>query len=616
MPDYYCVGPSMAADWGDEAPPLSRALARRVFGYFSPYWARGLVVLACIGVMAGLGLVPALVTKGVIDYLANPNGGVGPLALLVGAGVGASLAGGLVGVLRTFLQTAISQGIMFDLREQLFDRLLRQSVGFFTSSRSGDLLSRMSNDVGGIQDVVSETVFGLVSDVITVTSTLALMLALDWRLTLAALVLMPIVLVPTRYVGKATYRARKQTQEQLSQMSSYMQEVLGISGILLVKAFTKERAERHRFGGINQELKRLEIRQTMIGRWFGLLNNVFFTLGPALLLLLGGYLVVTGQSTVGTVISVVTILAGRLAGSAGSLGNLYVNITGSLALFGRIFQIIDHPPEVADAPTARSLGRVDGAVRFCNVSFAYPGTSRPALEDVSFEVQPGQLVALVGPSGAGKTTLTYLLARFYDPSAGSIQVDGTDLRDVSLESLSQQIGIVFQDSFLFHTSVEANLRYANPEATREEIDAASAAAHIHEFIQSLPDGAATVVGERGHRLSGGEKQRMAIARVILKDPRIVILDEATSNLDTISEQLIQAALRPLFAGRTSFVIAHRLSTVLAADVILVFDGGHLVERGTHRELVQQGGLYAELYNRQFLGAQGQATGKRLIAAGT
>ena len=614
MPDYYCVGPSMAADWGDDGPPLSRALIRRVFCYFVPYWRSGLIVLACIGAAAALGLAPALVTKAVIDYLGSPGEGVGPLVLLVSAGVAASLAGGLVGVLRTFLQTSVSQGIMFDLREQLFDRLLRQSVGFFTSSRSGDLLSRMNNDVGGIQDVVSQTIFGFVSDVITVVSTLVLMLALDWRLTLAALVLMPIVLVPTRYVGKATYRARKQTQEQLSQMSSYMQEVLGISGILLVKAFTKERAERQRFGGINEELKRLEIRQTMIGRWFGLLNNVFFTLGPALLLLLGGYLVVTGQSTVGTVISVVTILAGRLAGSAGSLGNLYVNITGSLALFGRIFQILDHPPEVVDNPTGRSLGRVDGSVQFNDVSFAYPGTCRTALEHVSFEVEPGQLVALVGPSGAGKTTLTYLLARFYDPSVGSIHVDGTDLRDVNLESLSQQIGIVFQDSFLFHASVAENLRYANPEAKREAIEAATRAAHIDDFIQSLPDGYETVVGERGHRLSGGEKQRMAIARVILKDPRIVILDEATSNLDTISEQLIQAALRPLFSGRTSFVIAHRLSTVLAADVILVFDGGRLVERGTHSDLVRQGGLYADLYKRQFAVGEGEHARHDLVAA--
>jgi ATP-binding cassette, subfamily B, bacterial len=615
VPDYYCVGPSMAADWGDDGPPLSRALVQRVFSYFVPYWRRALIVLACIGASAALGLVPALVTKGVIDYLGDPSGGVGPLALLVSAGVAASLAGGLVGVLRTFVQTSISQGIMFDLREQLFDRLLKQSVGFFTSRRSGDLLSRMSNDVGGIQDVVSETVFGLVSDVITVATTLALMLLLDWRLTLAALVLMPIVLVPSRFVGKATYRARKQTQEQLSQISSYMQEVLGISGILLVKAFSKERAERLRFEGINRELRRLEVRETMIGRWFGLLNQVFFTLGPALLLLLGGYLVVTGQTTVGTVISVVTILAGRLAGSAGSLGNLYVNVTGSLALFGRIFQIVDHPPEVEEPPTARPLGRIDGGVRFDKVTFAYPGTCSQALDEVSFAVEPGQLVALVGPSGAGKTTLTYLLARFYDPTAGRILMDGTDLREVTVESLSQQMGIVFQDSFLFHASVRDNLVFARPDATQEQIEAAARAAHIHDFIASLPEGYDAVVGERGHRLSGGEKQRMAVARVILKDPRVVMLDEATSNLDSVSEQLIQAALRHLFAGRTSFVIAHRLSTVLSADVILVFNGGHLVEQGKHAELVQRGGLYAELYQRQFLSGREEVEARELVTAG-
>jgi ATP-binding cassette subfamily B protein len=299
-------------------------------------------------------------------------------------------------------------------------------------------------------------------------------------------------------------------------------------------------------------------------------------------------------------VSVVTILAGRLAGSAGSLGNLYVNITGSLALFGRIFQIVDHPPEVTDRPGAQAIGTARGAVTFEGLTFAYPGTCRAALADVSFEVEPGQLVALVGPSGAGKTTATSLLARFYDPTAGAVRLDGIDLRDVTLESLSRQIGIVFQDTFLFHASVRQNLLYARPEASQDELEAAAQAAHIHDFITSLPDGYDTLVGERGHRLSGGEKQRLAIARVILKDPRIVILDEATSHLDTVSEQLIQAALRPLFAGRTSFVIAHRLSTVLAADVILVFDRGHLVERGSHLELVQRGGLYADLYQRQFL----------------
>jgi ATP-binding cassette subfamily B protein len=589
----------MAVDWGDETPQVSRGLLKRVFTYFLPYWRRGLFALVCIGAAAGLGLVPALVTKGVIDYLARPTGGLEPLALLVGAGVGAAIVGGLIGVLQSYLSTTISQGIMFDLREQLFDRLMDQSVGFYISKRSGDLLSRMNNDVGGVQDVVSDTVFGLVASLITLITTVALMVTLDWRLTLAAIALMPLVLVPSRYVGQATYRARKQTQEKLGDIGAYMQEVLGISGILLVKAFTKERFERVRFRDHNRELRRLEIREAMIGRWFQLLRNVLMTLGPSLLLLLGGYLVLTGATTVGTVISVVTILAGRLAGSAGSLSSTYVNITGSLALFQRIFQYFDLPPDVTDRPGARVLSSVQGAVSFRDVAFSYPGACQAALRDVSFDVAPGQLVALVGPSGAGKTTMTNLLARFYDPSRGSVHVDGVDVRDVTRESLSRQMGIVFQDSFLFHASVRDNLLYAQPEATEEELAAAIRAAHLEDLIASLPDGYDTIVGERGHRLSGGEKQRMAIARVILKDPRLVILDEATSNLDTVSEQLIQAALRPLFAGRTAFVIAHRLSTVLAADVILVFDRGRLVERGTHAELVRRGCLYADLYERQF-----------------
>lgn len=447
---------------------------------------------------------------------------------------------------------------------------------------------------------MSDTVFGLVASVITLITTLALMVSLDWRLTVAALALTPLVLVPSRYVGEATYRVRKQTQEKLGEMGAYMQEVLGISGILLVKAFTKERFERVRFGGYNQELRRLEIREAMVGRWFQMLRNVLMTLGPSLLLLLGGYLVLTGATTVGTVISVVTILAGRLAGAAGSLSGTYVNVTGSLALFQRIFQYLDLPPDVTDRPDARVLSGVRGAVSFHEVAFAYPGACNPALRDLSFDVEPGQLVALVGPSGAGKTTVTNLLARFYDPTQGTIRVDGIDLRDVTRESLSQQVGIVFQDSFHFHASVRDNLLYARSDATDGDLAAATQAAHLDDLIASLPEGLDTIAGERGHRLSGGEKQRMAIARVILKDPRLVILDEATSNLDTVSEQYIQAALRPLFAGRTAFVIAHRLSTVLAADVILVFDKGRLVERGTHAELVRLGGVYAELYERQFL----------------
>jgi len=343
----------------------------------------------------------------------------------------------------------------------------------------------------------------------------------------------------------------------------------------------------------------------MIGRWFGMLLSIVTMLAPALLLFFGGYLILTGRTTVGTVVGLVVVLASRLAGSAGSLGNLQVNIMGSFALFHRIFLYLDLPTDVADSPNAKALTVVRGAVALRDVSFGYAPKVRPALEHVSFQVEPGSLVALVGPSGAGKTSLTYLLARFYDPQDGSIQLDGVDLRDVTLESLSRNIGMVFQDSFLFHASVRDNLLYARPDATPEQIEAATSAAHIRDFIESLPDGYDTIVGERGHRLSGGEKQRIAIARVILKDPGIVILDEATSNLDTLSEQLIQAALRPLFAGRTSFVLAHRLSTVLAADLILVFDQGRLVERGTHAELVELGGLYATLYERQFLVGTGE-----------
>jgi len=588
-------------DWGEPKPEvrLEWRLLRRVFGYFLPYWAPALLVLSCIAAGAAVGLVPALVTKTLIDYLTRPGGRFEFVLLLIAGLVGSAVAGGLIGVVQSYFSNRISLRIMFDLRNQLFTRLVRQTVAFFTRTRTGDVMSRLSNDVSGVQSVVSDTIFSLVSNVVVLVSTIALMLTLNWRLTVAAVAVLPLFVLPTRRVGQATFEARKHTQGKLSELTAYMQEILGISGILLVKAFVREGREMARFRRLNAELVDLNLRQAMIGRWFFMLMGVLGTAGPAVLWLYGGYLVLSGSASLGTVVTFATVLLGRLYGPVGSLANLQVNVVGSMALFQRLFEYLDMPIEILDSPGAIHLASASGGVAFEKVTFSYGSRGPAALRDVSFQIEPGQLVALVGPSGAGKTTVTALLPRFYDPQHGVIRIDGHDIREISLESLGRQIGMVFQDTFLFHTTIRENLLYARPEANMEEVVAAARAANIHDFIESLPRGYDTVVGERGHRLSGGEKQRVAIARVILKDPRILILDEATSNLDSESEQLIQAALKPLFRNRTSLVIAHRLSTILAADKILVFDRGRLVEQGTHGQLVSRGGLYARLYQRQF-----------------
>jgi ATP-binding cassette subfamily B protein len=597
----YCVGPTMAVDWGETEPAGAdrRRMIRRVLAYFRPYRGSGLLVVACIAAQALLGLVPALVFKSLIDTLARPHPSFGQVGFLVGAGVGSAVAGGLIGVAQSYLSTVISQGILTTVRGQLFDSLLNQPIAFFTGHRSGDLLSRINTDVDGVQDVVTDTVFGLVANLLTTLATLALMLRFSWQLTLAVAVLMPLVGLPTRRAGRATYAARGRTQRQRGAMTAYLQEILGISGVMLVKAFGRQDGERGRFAAMNRDLRALEIRQNLIGQWFRMLMTTLQTSGPALMILFGGWLVVTGRASVGTVFVFSTVLGARLAGAVTSLAGMHVNVTGSLALFGRLFAVVDRQPEIADAPGARALEDVRGAIRFEHATFGYPGASVPAVEDLCVDIPAGRLVALVGPSGAGKTTITGLVARFHDPQQGRVLIDGYDLREVELASLTRRLGIVFQDAFLFHASIADNLRYARPEATDADLVAAAKAAHLHELISSLPDGYDTIVGERGHRLSGGEKQRVAIARVILRDPRVLILDEATSNLDSVSEQHIQDALRPLLRGRTALVIAHRLSTILAADQILVLDHGRLVDSGTHAELLARGGLYATLYHRQF-----------------
>jgi ATP-binding cassette, subfamily B, bacterial len=576
---------------GAVAPTL-----RRIPRYFRPYWRSWLIILVCMGVTAGGNLLPPLLAREIIDR-ALPNRDGTLLVGLVAAAVLVGLLTRLVNVGRAALTVRIGQGVMFDLRNELYRHLQRQSLRFFTQTRTGEVMSRVNNDVAGVESVVSNTPNNIVNNVITALATTVLMLALNWQLALVALAILPFFVLPARRVGRIRQELRGETAERQGGLTAFMQETLSISGFVLVKAFARERYEAERFRERSGELRDLEIRQRMVGRWFFMVVSLFEAIGPALIYLYGGWLVIVGEISIGTVVAFVAYLR-ALYGPVSELANVHVDVMGSLALFERLFEYLDLEPEITERPNALVPPPARGAIRFDDVSFGYV-PERPALDRIGFVAEPGQLVALVGPSGAGKTTVTYLVPRFYDPTEGRIEIDGHDTRDLSLEWLRSQIGIVTQETFLFHTTVRENLLYGRPDATGDEIVAACRAAHIHDFIVGLPDGYETLVGERGYRLSGGEKQRIAIARVLLKDPRILLLDEATSSLDSRSEALIQAALAPLLAGRTSLVIAHRLSTILAADQILVLDRGRLVEQGTHAELLARGGLYARLYREQF-----------------
>jgi len=618
----------IAHDPEKDRPRVTRQLLGRVFRYARPYWRAVAVSLLIIAAISLIELIPPLLYRELIDNVL-PNRQWDRLNLLALAMVSIPIASGLLGVAQRYFNARVGEGIIYDLRQALYTHLQRMSLRFFTHTKSGDIISRLNNDVVGAQGAITNTIPNLLTNIFTLSSTLAVMLTIEWRLTLLAIVVLPLFVLPARRVGLILRTIRRRSMQLNAEMSSAISETLSINGALLVKTFGRGRYEVERFGRINREVRDIGVRQAMVGRWFFLGLSLSGALGTALIYWVGGRFVLEDVITVGTIVAFAAYL-GRLYGPISSLADVPVEFARALVSFERVFEYLDMPVEIADRPDALELEDVQGDICFENVSFRYAaptasfnGASSPspianspipvasraqALQSLSFHVAPGELAALVGPSGAGKTTITYLLPRLYDPTEGRVLLDGHDLRHVTLDSLARQIGMVTQETYLLHDTFAANLRYAKQDASQSEMEAACRAANIHDFIAGLPAGYETLVGERGYRLSGGEKQRLAIARVILKDPRILILDEATAHLDSQSEALIQAALEPLFAGRTSFVIAHRLSTILAADKILVMDEGRLVEQGTHADLLALGGLYAELYHTQFREAEVGATG--------
>jgi ATP-binding cassette subfamily B protein len=579
-------------------PTLRRALAL--------LWPHRLILaayLVAIAVTSLVGLGPPLLVRRVIDE-AIPAGDGAQINRLILLMVVLVALGALVGVLRSYLSNLVGQSVMLDLRRRLYEHLLGMSLRWFTANRTGETLSRVSNDVGGVQSVVSDTFGSVIENALIAGSTLALMLAMDWRLALFSVAFLPFFILPARRVGNLQRALVSETQEQMAAMNAQMQETLSVSGALLVKTFGRQGEEIARFRETAQQIRDLNIRRAMIGRWFGMAMGLFGSIAPAVVYWYGGHRVIGGEASLGTVVAFAG-LVGRLFGPISSLLGVNVMVLSSLALFERVFDYLDLEQEIADRPGAVPLHDPKGHLRFEGVSFSYL-KDIPALQGISFEVPAGKFAALVGPSGAGKTTIAYLVPRLYDVSAGRVTIDGRDVRDLTLDSLGQSIGMVNQEPFLFHSSIRENLRYANPHATDADIEAAARAANIHDFIAGLPYGYDTVVGERGYRLSGGEKQRVAIARALLKNPAILILDEATSSVDSATERAIQDALERLTRGRTVLAIAHRLSTVLAADVILVIDGGRLIEHGTHADLLARGGMYARLYAQQFRDRQAVA----------
>jgi ATP-binding cassette subfamily B protein len=627
----------------DEKPKITRQLLLRVLSYARPYWRRMIAMLVVILASTGIQMLSPLVLRDLIDHTI-PAKDIQRLILLALALLLLPLTQGALGVLQRKLNAGVGEGVIYDLRVSLYSGLQRMSLRFFTNTRVGELMSRLNNDVVGAQNAISNTFVSIITNLVQAIVVLSVMLTMEWRLTVISVIVMPLfILAANKMADRLRDIAHKQ-MEANAQMNAMMNETLNIGGALLVKLFGRRQLETDRLADRAKTVADLGVKRSYTGSMFISVMMLLSAVGTALVYGLGGYFVIIGAFTVGTIVAFGSYL-GILYGALQSLSNAPVEFSTSFVSFERVFEVIDLPVDIPEAANPVVLDKCDGGIVFEDVTFKYetgdefllsdvhrygsmdavtavlsgtapknakPGQSEEdeeqpvhhqargnALEHVSFRVEPGQLVALVGPSGAGKTTLTYLIPRLYDPTEGCILLDGRDLRELSLESLSNQIGMVTQETYLFHDTIRTNLVYAKLDASQADLEKACRTANIHNFIANLPDGYDTIVGERGYRLSGGEKQRLALARVLLKDPRILVLDEATSSLDSESESLIQEAMKTVMAKRTSIVIAHRLSTILAADQILVIDRGQVLERGTHAELLELNGLYTHLYNTQF-----------------
>ena len=591
------------------SPKVTRELLARILSYLKPYWKQLALVLGCILVSSVCSLFPSILTGNIIDVLTGkPMGGwigegIAALIRLILLSLGLHFLSNLINVGQSYLNTWIAQHIAFDMRNQMYRHLQKMSQRFFTSANQGDIITRMTSDISGVESVITNTFTNILSNLITLTVAVAAMFQKNWILALVGIVLVPLFTLPTRMAGKTRWKLAGEAQACNDEINGILNETLSVSGQLLVKLFGREQAEYDRYEQANSRMIRLNIREKMAGRWFFMLLSTLTTIGPMLLYLVGGILIMQYHSTLSVGdITVLVALLGRMYGPVNSLLNIQVDWIRSMAMFTRIFEYYDMKPEIDDAPDARELRSARGEICFEHVDFSYDG-ERKILKDIDFTLRSGDCVAIVGPSGSGKSTIVNLIPRLWDVCGGRVTFDGTDVRKLTLHSLRDEIGVVTQETYLFNGTIRENLLYARPEATEEELTEACRKANILDFIHRQPEGLNTVVGNRGLKLSGGEKQRISIARALLKDPALLIFDEATSALDSISEAAIQAAINPLIEQRTSILIAHRLSTILAADEILVVRDGTIVERGTHKELVHAGGTYQELYETQFSKAE-------------